>query len=95
MRVAARIDENQPSIVERLRDVGASVEPIHMLGKGRPDLIVGFRGQTFLLEVKDGRKPPSKQKLTDDEAAWHAKWNGHVAVVTDVEGALRVIGATR
>ncbi|MGL4650476.1 MAG: hypothetical protein ACRC1H_13795 [Caldilineaceae bacterium] len=93
MRTAARIDVNQPEIVQALRNIGASVDPIHTLGKGRPDLMVGFRGLTFLLEVKDGDKAPSRQKLTDDEAKWHAYWRGHVAVVTDIESALHAIGA--
>lgn len=93
MRRAANIDSNQPAIVAALRAVGASVEPIHMLGRGVPDLLVGFRSATFLLELKDGSKPPSKRKLTPDEQAWHDAWRGHVAVVESVDQALAAIGA--
>lgn len=93
MRTAARIDANQPEIVKALRSVGAAVAPTHQLGKGFPDLVVGFRGVNYLLEVKDGNKPPSKRKLTADEEEWHLNWKGEVSVVNDVDEALRVIGA--
>ena len=93
MRTAARVDANQPRVVEVLRGVGASVEPTHMMGRGFPDLVVGFRGRTYLLEVKDGNKPPSKRQLTPDEQKWHDRWRGHVTVVHDEDEALAAIGA--
>ena len=44
-----RPDSNQKKIVQALRDIGAVVFLI-----GRPfDLLVGFRGQLYLLEVKN------------------------------------------
>lgn len=93
-RRAARIDENQPEIVAGLRAVGASVEPrLATLGKGAPDLLVGFRGLTFVMEVKDPAKPASRRRLTPDELVWHAEWAGQVAVVQTLDDALRVIGA--
>lgn len=90
-RLSARIDDNQPAIVRALRDVGASVQSLASLGKGCPDLLVGYRGQNLLLEVKnlDGRG----RALTADETAWHADWRGAVVVVESVEQALAAIGA--
>ena len=64
MRRAARADSNQAEIVDALRKVGASVQPIHTVGGGVPDLLVGFRGQNYLFEVKDGEKAPSDRRLT-------------------------------
>jgi hypothetical protein len=93
MRRAAKVDRNHQEIVAALRDVGASVLSLAPLGRGAPDLLVGFRGQVYLLEVKDGAKAPSKQRLTADEARWHQEWRGHVAVVRSVDEALRAIGA--
>ncbi len=90
---AARVDANQPDIVEKLRGVGATVTPTHMVGRGFPDLVVGFRGITYLLEVKDGSKPPSKRKLTEDELIWHDEWRGQKAIVENVDEAYEVIGA--
>jgi hypothetical protein len=44
-----------------LRSAGATVQSLAGVGKGVPDLLVGFKGQTLLFEVKDGFKPPSKR----------------------------------
>lgn len=92
-RFAAKVDANQPEIVKALRGVGATVQPLHAVGKGCPDLMVGFRGQTFALEVKDGAKAPSDRKLTSAQIGWHEGWKGHVAVVETVDQALAAIGA--
>ena len=90
---AARIDRNQPEIVAALRKVGASVQPLHTVGGGCPDALVGFRGMWRLLEIKDGLKPPSERKLTPDEETWHALAQAPVSVVNSIEQALQAIGA--
>ncbi|WP_333846890.1 hypothetical protein [Phaeobacter italicus] len=92
-KYAARVDRNQKEIVKALRKVGASVEHLHAVGKGCPDLLVGFRGGNYLLEVKDGKKPPSARKLTPDQETWHCAWLGTVYVVKSVTEALIAIGA--
>lgn len=78
-----------------LRRAGAFVEPLHGVGGGCPDLLVGFRGVWSVIEVKDGAKVPSARKLTPDEAEWHAMASLHapVHVATDLVSALRAIGA--
>ena len=91
MRRAARTDRNQTEIVAALRHLGASVEPSHAVGGGCPDLLVGFRNRTLLLEVKDGAKPPSERRLTPDQVAWHQSWRGQKAVVTTTEEAIAVV----
>lgn len=91
MRRAAKVDANQAEIVAALRKIGATVQPLHAVGQGCPDLLVGWRGMTSLLEVKDGNKPPSARKLTEDQERWHAEWRGQVAVVETVEQAIAAI----
>ena len=93
MRTAARVDANQKEIVQALVQVGASVLHMHQLGKGAPDIAVGWRGLTYFFEIKDGAKPPSQRRLTDDEQHWHLFWRGHVEIVESVDEALRKIGA--
>lgn len=93
MRLRARIDANQPQIVRALRKAGAKVESLAQLGKGCPDLLVGFRGVNYLFEVKDGDKIPSARKLTDDESKWHEEWRGQVSIIENIEDALKFIGA--
>ncbi len=94
MRRAARIDANQPEIVQALRDVGGSVAITSMVGNGFPDIVVGYRGQNYLIEIKDGAKPPSKRKLTHDEQEWHDLWRGTVHIANSIDEALAIIGAT-
>ena len=93
VRRAAKVDRNQAQITTALRDVGATVQPIHTIGNGVPDLLVGYRGVNFLLEIKDGTLSPSRRVLTQDEAQWHLTWRGAVTVVNDENEALRAIGA--
>lgn len=91
-----RRDANQARIVQALRDVGASVAITAGAGNGLPDLLCGWRGETFLLEVKDGDKPASQRKLTAAEAYFVEHWRGRpVAIVESVEDALRALGIER
>lgn len=93
MRRAAKVDANQAEIVAALRKVGAFVQSLAMVGQGCVDLLVGYRGCWFALEIKDGSKSPSEQKLTPDEQRWHeqAGLRAPVFVVRSVEEALEVI----
>lgn len=93
MRRAAKVDRNHVEICEALRKAGASVLSMAPLGNGAPDVLCGYAGQTILLELKDGSLPPSARRLTDDQLKWHSGWKGGpLAVVCDVESALRVLG---
>jgi hypothetical protein len=91
VRRAGRIDSNQPAVVAYLRGLGMSVCILSPMGKGIPDLLIGWRGLNVLLELKDGSKPPSAQALTGDERDWHAKWAGQLATVNCAEDAARVV----
>ena len=91
-RRAAKVDANQPEIVAALRRAGCSVEHLHAVGAGCPDLLVGYRGQNYLVEVKDGAKPPSARHLTPDQVEWHAAWRGGVAVACNVSEAFEAVG---
>ena len=93
MRRAAKTDENQGEIVSALRLVGCSVLPLHAVGRGCPDLLVTDTGkQTFLMEVKDGQKPPSARMLTPDQVEFHASWRARIVVVTSVREAMEAVG---
>ncbi len=93
MRRDARVDDNHAEIVRVLRECGMTVESLAAVGGGVPDLLVGWHGRNWLLEVKDGRKVPSARLLTPDQQEWHERWRGQRAVVESPEQALRVLGA--
>lgn len=95
MRRAAKVDRNQPEIVDALRKVGASVAITSAVGCGYPDLNVGYRGRTILMEVKDGELVPSARQLTPDQRVFHANWHGApVVVVNNVKEALAALEIT-
>jgi hypothetical protein len=83
-RYAARVDNNQPAMVEDLRAMGFSVYPTHRVGQGFPDLCISRGGITMLCEVKQGRG-----KLTKDEAEFHASWQGQIVIAYTAEDVLR------
>lgn len=89
---AAKVDANQKEIVEALRSIGATVQHLHAVAQGCPDLLVGRQGVNYLLEVKDGNKPPSSRKLTPDQVNWHSLWQGAVVVVKSVDEAIAAVG---
>lgn len=88
---AAKIDANQNEIVEFLRKQGATVQILSSVGKGCPDILVGFKGKNLLMEIKDGLKSASQTKLTPDQVKWHSEWRGDVDVVFTVYDVLRVL----
>lgn len=93
MRRANRRDANEREIVDALERCGLFVR---RLDGGPVDLLVGWRGETWLLEVKDGHKPPGARPLTDDEADFFRLWPGaRPAVVRSIVEAFCVVGLQR
>ena len=88
MKYAKRVDANQTQIVSALRAAGAYVWII-----GLPvDLLVGYKGHTFLVEVKDG----SKKRLTALQDDFFQSWSGGtLARIDSPEAALRMIGVIK
>jgi hypothetical protein len=91
MRRASKVDDNQAAVVAALRKIGCSVQSLAAVGSGCVDLLVGFAGDEWLIEVKDGSKPPSARKLTPDEATWHSQWQGRVYIVESAEQAIAIV----
>lgn len=85
MRRAARVDANQAQVISALRAAGAYIWII-----GLPvDLLVGYKGHTFLVEIKNG----PKKRLTGLQEDFFNNWSGStLARVDGPEAALRMIG---
>lgn len=94
MRTAAKVDANQAEIVAALRGIGATVQPLHMVGQGCPDILVGWQGDNYLLEIKRPDVDVTHRQLTAAERVWHQDWRGQVRVVYTVDDALDAVGAT-
>ena len=84
MRRAARVDSNQADICAALRTKGATVWII-----GLPvDLLVGYKGHTFLMEVKTD----SKKRFTGLQADFFQNWKGGTLCRVDsLQAALEMI----
>ena len=87
MRRAAKIDEVQPSIVEALRKVGASVVSLASIGQGCPDLLACKGDRLWLIEVKG-----PKGTLTDDQKRFILNWSGTVHIIRTPDEALKLVG---
>ena len=91
MRRAARTDDNHAEIVAALRGCGCLVQSLAAVGKGVPDLLVQRNDVLYLLEVKDGNKPPSRRLLTPEQEKFLAAgWRFHV--VSHPFEALHAVG---
>jgi hypothetical protein len=80
-RRAAKRDDSERAIIERLQLLGAEV---HQLAKP-VDLLIGWRGLTRIAEVKTG-----KGRLTEDQRAFLRTWSGNpVPILTTPDEAGR------
>ena len=89
LRRAAKVDKNQPEIVEAFRRMGCSVLIISQL-KNCCDIIVS-RGKTAAIEIKDGSLPKSKRQLTEGEMDFMHKWKGLYFIVESLDDVIRVV----
>lgn len=92
-RRAAKIDANQPGIVEALRKLpGVAVELTH------DDILVGYKGLTYWFEIKE---PGSVSKVTGEikesakkptQIVLENEWPGHYRIVWNIDQILTDIG---
>ena len=83
-RRAAKVDANQPEIVKEFRRLGWYVLIISQL-KNCCDIIVSKNGRTIAVEIKDGEKPPSAQKLSEGEIKFANEWQGEYKLINCLE----------
>lgn len=81
MRRAARVDVNQRQITKELRAAGFSVAITSQLGKGFPDLVIGYKGVNLMVELK----ATSKDKLTPHEVEFRDNWKGQYLIAWSSE----------
>jgi len=94
-RRAARVDSNQSDIVKDLRKIpGVTVEP------GHDDILVGFRGKTYWVEIKDPAKTLKKNgelkdgALKNSQEKLKAEWTGNYIIAWSLDQILEEIGIT-
>ena len=95
MSRANRKDKNHNAIVAALRNADAMVKDMTGDESIGFDLLVGYCGGLYMLEVKDGDQPPSRRRLTPNEKktqADFARVGLTVYLVLDEDEALSAIG---
>lgn len=70
-----RKDGNQHLLENEFIARGATICDLSQ-APGVLDLLVGFRGETAWVEIKDGRLSPSRRALTAMEQRRFDEWNG-------------------
>lgn len=75
------------------RTLGCDVLLTHTLGKGVPDIYVAVASGPigYWVEIKDGSKPPSAQKLTPGELKFHKNFRGPLTVVRSVDDVVELV----
>lgn len=99
-----KVDANQKEIVAALRRAGCTVELLHTVGRGCPDLLVGSHGQNWLMETKtvkaqtvfgDGVKG-THAATAARQKAWTQAWRGAPPLmVRTADEALSALGLLR
>jgi len=82
-----RVDDNQTRIVKDLREAGMTVQHLHNVHGGCPDIVVGYKGKNYMFEIKRDKVA----KLTPDQVIWHHNWQGQVNIIITSEEAINAI----
>jgi hypothetical protein len=86
-KYAKKVDENQKTIVHTFIALGASVLNLSTVGRGCPDLLIGYRGKSVLVEVKS-----TKGTFTEPQIKFMQEWRGGaVSRIDSVDGAIRLV----
>ena len=73
---ARRIDGNARLVIDCLRVNGVSVQSVHASNSGVPDLLCGFMGRNYLVEVKPESRSKAANAPRASQVAWAAAWRG-------------------
>lgn len=85
-KYASNVDSNQKEIVRLFRSRGCVVEHTHNAGGGFPDIVVGCRGVSVLVEIKS-----KGGKLNERQEAFFKRFTGACEVVYNEQDVDRVI----
>jgi rhamnose utilization protein RhaD (predicted bifunctional aldolase and dehydrogenase) len=83
-----RVDENQKQIIHTFICLGASVLNLSRVGEGCPDILIGYKNNSVLCEIKRDEKA----KYTEPQIKFMQNWRGGpVSRIDSVDAAIRLI----
>ena len=87
-KYAKKVDANQLQIKHTLIALGCSVLDLSTVGRGCPDLLVGYKGNSVLVEIKSS----AKATFTEPQIKFMQNWRGGaVSRIDSVDAAIRLI----
>lgn len=87
MSFPKKVDNNQLEIVKVFKSLGATVLNLSGVGKGCPDLLIGYKNISVLVEIKS-----KTGKFTEPQLKFMEQWQGGaVNRIDSVDGAIRLI----
>jgi Holliday junction resolvase len=87
MSFPKKVDNNQLEIVKVFKSLGATVLNLSGVGKGCPDLLIGYKGISVLVEIKS-----KTGKFTEPQLKFMKQWQGGaVNRIDSIDGAIRLI----
>lgn len=96
MRHASRIDANHGEIKKAFMQAGCSVQDLHKVGGGCPDLLVGVGSTNVLIEVKvPERRKERRGGLENNQVDFFNAWRGPKAVVYSVADVVELVNKFR
>jgi len=84
---AKKVDDNHKEIVKALRQIGASVFDTSSLGRGFPDIVVGWQGVNYLVEIKTTKGKPTEQQVN-----FFVNWRGQAVLVRAASDIFNLLG---
>jgi len=87
---AKRTDSNHKEIVQALRAAGVSVMDTSAVGRGFPDLVIGWNGQNYLAEIKTAKGKPN-----DLQVNFFTTWQGQAILIREVTDIFNFLGLDR
>jgi len=85
-KFAKKVDSNQKELCSYAKSLGASVQYMHSVGQGFPDVIFAYEGVNYLCEIKS-----EKGKLNSLQVQWFENWKGQAVVVRTKEDILMLL----
>ena len=82
-RYRAKVDDNQKEIVELLEKRGFAVLPLHTVGGGLSDLLVGTLTDLCLVEVKNGKRGTYTKAQKKFKEQWRGKPSKTIRTIED------------
>ena len=82
-KYGASVDLNQQEIIDALRQIGCEVVAI----RTPVDLLIGYRGHNFLIEVKR----PGQKPRTQTQRDFLKNWKGQVRICSSPEEAIVLV----